>query len=86
VNIDAEWLYRKLLPNTAGWIYNHSHRIHISVSDSVMTSLKNITKTMAGSYHGRLQLATSWPTGSMVFWIAVILGVFLVADVLHHYH
>lgn len=83
VNIDAEWLYRKLLPNTARWIYNSSHRIHLSVSDSVMTSLKQISKTMASSYIGRLQLATSWPTGSMVFWIAVILGIFLVADVIH---
>ena len=38
---------------------------------------------MASSHLARLQLATSWPTGSAVFWIAVILGFFLIADVIH---
>jgi len=84
VNLDVEWLYRKLLPDTAGRVYNNLHRVHIDTSNSLKTSLSEITKTVASSYLGRLHLATSWPTGSMVFWIAVILGFFLLADILQH--
>jgi multicomponent Na+:H+ antiporter subunit D len=84
INLDVEWLYRKLLPDTAGWVYNNLHRVHIDTSNSLKTSLSEITKTVASSYLGRLHLATSWPTGSMVFWIAVILGFFLLADIIQH--
>ncbi|NOQ68857.1 MAG: Na(+)/H(+) antiporter subunit D [Gammaproteobacteria bacterium] len=83
VNIDAEWLYRKLMPNAAGWIYDNSHRINIYITGSARASLKHAAKTIGNTRVARLHLATSWPTGSMVFWIAVILGFFLLADVLH---
>lgn len=84
VNIDADWLYRKLMPDTASRVYRNSHRIHINYRNSAKASINKAAKFLASSYIGRLQLATSWPTGSMVFWIAVILGVFLVSDIWHH--
>ena len=83
VNIDVEWLYRKLLPNTAGWIYDNSHRINVYITGSARASLQRAANTMSNTRIARLNIATSWPTGSMVFWIAVILGLFLLADVLH---
>jgi multicomponent Na+:H+ antiporter subunit D len=45
--------------------------------------LKGALKAMTGTRTAQLHLATSWPTGSMVFWIAVILGLFLLANVIH---
>jgi multicomponent Na+:H+ antiporter subunit D len=84
VNIDAEWLYRKLIPDTARSVYNMLHRVHVNTTSSLRTSVSEAGSSMARSYIGRLHLATSWPTGSMVFWIAVILGFFLIADILDH--
>ncbi len=83
INIDAEWLYRKLLPVTANGIYNMSQRAGNCFKGSIKSSLKGLAKAMADTHIARLHLATSWPTGSMVLWIAVILGFFLLADVIH---
>lgn len=83
VNLDVEWLYRKLLPEAVDGIYGSSKRISRRVIYSTKTSLKDVTRTMGATRLARLHLATSWPTGSMVFWIAVILGLFLLADVIH---
>jgi multicomponent Na+:H+ antiporter subunit D len=83
VNIDAEWLYRKLLPEAAGAVYSSSQRIRRRVAYTTKTSLKDAAKTISDTRFARLHLATSWPTGSMVFWIAVILGFFMLADIMH---
>lgn len=83
INIDAEWLYRKLLPVTANGIYNMSQSTGHRIKSSIKSSLKGIARAMANTHAARLHLATSWPTGSMVLWLAVILGFFLLADVIH---
>ena len=83
VNIDAEWLYRKLMPNTARSTWSASQRIGSSFAEFIHVSLIEGAKTMGRTRLGRFHLAASWPTGSMVFWIAVILGLFLLADVFH---
>ncbi len=83
INIDAEWLYRKLMPVTTTRAYAMSQRIGSCITYSTKSSLKEIAKTMSSTRIAQLHLATSWPTGSMVFWIAVILGFFLLADVIH---
>jgi len=83
VNIDVEWLYRKLLPGAAGLVYDFSRRSCIRFVSSADTFLITAVKVMSSTRLGRFQLAASWPTGSMVFWIAVILGFFLLADVIH---
>ena len=83
VNIDAEWLYRKLLPKTAGLVLKLSGRIGGCIGTSVTRYLAGTARIIGGTRFAHFHLAASWPTGSMVFWIAVILGVFLLADVMH---
>ena len=83
VNIDAEWLYRKLMPDSARSVFNYSHRINNSIAKTFHSSVKQTWKTVESTRLGRFNLAASWPTGSMVFWIAVILGIFLLADAMH---
>jgi len=83
VNIDIEWLYRKLLPATAIGVYSTSREIGRHLKYSTKASLKGVVNAMRSTRTAQLHLATSWPTGSMVFWIAVILGLFLVANVIH---
>jgi multicomponent Na+:H+ antiporter subunit D len=83
VNLDIEWLYRKLLPATARGTYGASKLIGRNVKRSTKASIKGAAKAMSSTRTAQFHLATSWPTGSMVFWIAVILGLFLIADVFH---
>ena len=83
VNLDIEWLYRKLLPATARGTYGASKLIGRNVKRSTKAAIKGAAKAMRSTRTAPFHLATSWPTGSMVFWIAVILGFFLIADVLH---
>ena len=83
VNIDAEWLYRKLMPATANGVYNMSRQVGHHAKHSTKVSLKAAINAMRSTRIAQLHLASSWPTGSMVLWIAVILGFFLLADVIH---
>jgi multicomponent Na+:H+ antiporter subunit D len=83
VNIDIEWLYRKLLPATSIGVYGTSREIGRQLKYSTKASLRGAVKSMRSTRTAKLHLATSWPTGSMVFWIAVILGLFLLANVIH---
>jgi len=83
VNIDVEWLYRKLLPAAAAQVYDIAQSVCIRITNLVDSSLSTAVKVMSSTRLGRFHLAASWPTGSMVLWIAVILGFFLLADVIH---
>ncbi len=80
VNIDAEWLYRKLMPDTARSVYGFLKQTGNGIEDAFNSTLKDAARSMISSRLGRFNLAASWPTGSMAFWLAVILGIFLLAD------
>ena len=83
VNIDAEWLYRKLIPTVVRNGYNLAHRMYRTTTATLRRTSNEAEKSMIKTSLGRFSLAASWPTGSMVFWIAVILGAYLLADAIH---
>jgi multicomponent Na+:H+ antiporter subunit D len=83
INIDAEWWYRKLLPDTARFIFSTAKGIGSKATDAIHNVSEDAIVTIKRTPLGRFSLAANWPTGSMVFWIAVILGLFLLADVIH---
>ena len=78
VNLDAEWFYRKPLPATARFIHRGAVRLGQGISQAVQGVWRgqdNLLNRSAGYF-----LASNWPTGSMVLWIAVILGAYLLLD------
>jgi multicomponent Na+:H+ antiporter subunit D len=83
VNIDAEWLYRKLLPDASRSVFNTLKGIRIKAAGAIHDKSNDAVAVIKTTPVGRFSLAANWPTGSMVFWIAVILGLFLLADVIH---
>jgi multicomponent Na+:H+ antiporter subunit D len=83
VYLDADWLYRKLMPDVIYTIYNSSCGVCKTVARRFLSTLNETINAVISSRLVRFNLATSWPTGSMVFWIAIILGFFLLADALH---
>jgi multicomponent Na+:H+ antiporter subunit D len=83
VNLDADWLYRKFMPNIIHTLYHSSCSVCHTVADTFHRTLNNTINSILNSRLLRFNLAANWPTGSMVFWIAIILGFFLLADALH---
>lgn len=83
VNIDAEWLYRKLLPKSAGFIRLSMQQLAHRLSDAQKGPLNRMRETLIRSSLTEYHLASNWPTGSMVLWIAVLLGGFLLLDAIY---
>ena len=83
VNIDAEWLYRKLMPGIGRRVYQFAHKLNRTAAVTFRHTTNEAEKSLVKTAVGRFSLAASWPTGSMVFWIAVILGAYLLVDAIH---
>ena len=81
VNLDAEWLYRRLLPAGAQRTLNLLAGIKGSVLATVRAQAQHLQNAFSKSPVAKYHLAESWPTGSMVFWISAILGAFLLLDI-----
>ena len=77
VHIDAEVLYRKLGPWFVRTVGGTVGRIDAYVRSSVMELIRSALGAMNRS-HGELgPLARSWPSGSMVMWVALLLAAYL---------
>lgn len=79
-NLDMEWFYRRLAPAGAQRTLN----LLRSVKETTLTTLtaykQGIQNEFGKSPMAKYHLSESWPTGSMVFWIAAILAAFLLLD------
>ena len=78
VNLDVEWVYRKAAPAMVRRVGSA-----IRGADSAVrgAALGGVNWALGGAFrhtgpHGAL--ARSWPTGSMVLWVAVLLAAFLI--------
>ena len=78
VNIDAEWIYRRLLPGTIGqFVRVLVQPVNLAIS-AISTRLLSLGSEQLFKHHGPQGiLARTWPTGSMVLWVAVLLVVYL---------
>jgi len=81
VNIDFEWTYRKLLPATGRVSYYLLHSFNRVITNAIQQSWLGFQSAFQASRLSKYHLASSWPTGSMVLWIGVILGGYLLADI-----
>ncbi|MEJ2180756.1 MAG: monovalent cation/H+ antiporter subunit D [Gammaproteobacteria bacterium] len=81
VNIDVEWLYRKLLPATGRISFNILQSVNRLIAKFTLNAWQSFQSAFQASRLSQYHLASSWPTGSMVLWISVILGGYLLMDV-----
>lgn len=79
-NVDAEWFYRKLLPASARQGLALLNRARQSSVDAIKSPFASIRESFSQMSVARYYLSESWPTGSMVFWIVVILVSYLLLD------
>lgn len=81
VNIDAEWLYRKLLPATGRGGFYMLQSVNRAFAKLTRQAWQGFQSAFQASRLSKYHLAGSWPTGSMVLWIGLILGGYLLMDV-----
>ncbi|MCW8889738.1 MAG: Na(+)/H(+) antiporter subunit D, partial [Sedimenticola sp.] len=80
-NLDVEWFYRKFLP--AGIyrglvVFREARASMMAAMIAPMQSVRHsFSQTSVAKYH----LSESWPTGSMVLWITIILVAYLLLDI-----
>ncbi|MEA1889570.1 MAG: Na(+)/H(+) antiporter subunit D [Pseudomonadota bacterium] len=81
VNLDTEWIYRKVLPAGVhrGLIFLSNARQ--SVMTTAIAPMHSIRNTFSQSSIAKYHLSESWPTGSMVLWISIILVAYLLLDI-----
>jgi multicomponent Na+:H+ antiporter subunit D len=78
VHVDAEVLYRKLGPWLVTSVGGAVARVDAYVRASVLEFVRSVLGATDRA-HGELgPLARSWPTGSMVLWVAILLGAYLI--------
>ena len=77
-NIDVEWLYRRLAPRWVQKTTAASRRAAAATSRAGGNFGQNLMRLVLHHYGPEGTLARAWPTGSMVLWVAVLLGASLV--------
>ena len=82
VNLDTDWTYRWLLPRIIRWGAAQIARIWNGILGFMYRRLNNIITGLYHSHGPEGRMASAWPTGSMVIWIAVLLGATLIVSFL----
>ena len=77
VHIDAEWFYRKAGPWLLGTVGRAVTRVDVYVRSSVLEFVGSIMHGVKRTHGPVGPLAKSWPTGSMVLWVVILLVVYL---------
>ncbi len=77
VHIDAEVLYRKLGPWLVRTVGSVAARIDAYVRAAVLEFVGSVIQGVGRAHGTGGPLARSWPTGSMVLWVAILLAAYL---------
>lgn len=81
ISLDFDWFYRKVFPSIEEPSINFIQRFNTGALQFAQNAGLRFQTLFQQSRLSRYHLANSWPTGSMVLWIGVILGGYLIADV-----
>lgn len=78
VNLDAEWIYRKLAPGLGGMLSTIGHPVDSRIRLATTRRFQGFIRVLWRHHGPHGVLARSWPTGSMVLWVAILLAVYLI--------
>lgn len=76
-NLDVDWIYRRLVPLFLGHISRVIGALNRGVRESALQLLAKIRVYLIRHHGPEGILARTWPTGSVVTWVVVILAVYL---------
>jgi multicomponent Na+:H+ antiporter subunit D len=74
ISLDTDWVYRRALPGVVGWVRRRGGAAWTGVLGTLQRYLEGVVVTLVRHHGPQGILARTWPTGSMVLWVAVILA------------
>jgi len=74
ISIDTDWLYRRALPATARWVRDWGGAAWQGTLNLSLRGIQGFVMGLARHHGPQGLLARTWPTGSMVLWVAIILA------------
>ena len=77
VNIDSDWIYRRLLPNAVGATMRVGGALSRAVLDGARNRITVFIQTVYRHHGPEGILERTWPSGSMALWVAILLGIVL---------
>ncbi|MHC4549552.1 MAG: Na(+)/H(+) antiporter subunit D [Planctomycetota bacterium] len=78
VNVDSDWVYRRLLPAVGGGLYRWGVRVRAALRDLGGGLLTRLYRRVYGLCGPAGPVARTWRTGGTVLWVALFLAAFLV--------
>jgi len=78
VNLDFDWFYRRLLPTTATRVWTLALRGWEAFNAGAAGRVEALIAVLSRHHGPHGLLAATWPSGSMVLWAVLLLGVCLV--------
>jgi len=79
-NLDVEWFYRKVAPDGIQRIVAFLANAKQTATTMAVAPFISIRQSFSQSSVAKYYLSESWPTGSMVFWISIILVGYLLIE------
>ena len=77
VNLDAEWSYRWLAPRLIRSVGGAIARMDLSIRETALGMMRGALAGIVRSHDTKGIMARTWTTGSMIFWVIVLLGTYL---------
>jgi multicomponent Na+:H+ antiporter subunit D len=79
VSLDTDWAYRRVLPAIAGTLQREGEQLWQATLGAFTRRFNALLATLSEHHGPQGVLARTWPTGSMLLWVAVLLAVFMIA-------
>ena len=79
ITLDTDWFYRRLMPRGVRLLLAIGQPLDSALRHSTREAIKGLIAALSRYHAPQGFLARTWPTGSMVLWIAVLLGAYLLA-------
>ncbi len=78
INLDSDWLYRRFGRVLADEFTTHISRARANAETAARNTVNRFIQGLFRQHGPQGILARTWPTGSMVLWVAILLAVSLV--------
>jgi multicomponent Na+:H+ antiporter subunit D len=78
ISVDTDWVYRRALPATARGVQRVGGAAWRALLDAVIGRERAVSASVSAHHGPQGLLSRTWPTGSMLLWMAVLLALFLI--------
>ncbi|MCK4587885.1 MAG: Na(+)/H(+) antiporter subunit D, partial [Gammaproteobacteria bacterium] len=83
-NLDFDWIYRRAFPNALQSMFSIIWKADNAIRQAFLVKLNQTLAFISRRYEGTSSLLSrTYPAGSMVMWVAVILATYLFLSFIH---